>query len=138
MSHSYLQMKRILLIFAAIGLLTSCDKDKKFSNTELIGTWKLIEVLADPGDGSGTFRPLKSDKTITFEDDGIISSNGNLCDMLGNPDHPTSGTYSISDMTFRSSDCSDPDFDFSFKQDGNILTIYYPCIEPCIAKYKKR
>lgn len=131
-------MKRIVLVLAIVGLLVSCDKAEKIPNTELIGTWRLIEVLADPGDGSGTFLPVKSDKTIKFENDGTISSNGNLCNMSGNTDHFTSGTYSVSNMTFRSSGCSDPDYNYSFKHEGEILTIYYPCIEPCVAKYKKR
>lgn len=131
-------MKRFVLVLATIGLFVSCNKADKISNTELIGTWRLIEVLSDPGDGSGKFLPVKSDKTITFKNDGTISSNGKLCDMSGNSDHPTSGTYSVSDMTIRSLGCADPNYDYSFKHDGNILTIYYPCIEPCIAKYKKR
>ena len=131
-------MRRIFLVLAIIGLFVSCDKADKISNTELVGTWKLIEVLSDPGDGSGTFHPVKSDKTITFKKDGTISSNGKLCDMSNNSDHPTSGTYSVSDMTFRSQGCADPNYEYSFKHDGEILTIYYPCIEGCVAKYKKR
>ncbi|NCT16504.1 MAG: hypothetical protein GW774_14745 [Flavobacteriales bacterium] len=132
-------MKKIVLILATIGILFSCDKDDETnSNTELIGNWKLIEVLADPGDGSGIFSPVESDKIISFESDGIITSNGRLCDISINSDNPTSGIYSASDLTFRSSDCPNPDYDYTFEQDGNILIINYPCFEPCRAKYQKQ
>jgi hypothetical protein len=128
-------MKKIVLIFAAIGILISCDKDDgSGSKTELTGNWKLIEVLADPGDGSGTFLSVESDKMITFKNNGIIASNGSLCDMSINSDNPTSGTYSSSELTYNSSDCLNPEYDYSFEQVGNTLIIDYPCIEPCKAK----
>lgn len=132
-------MKKIILTLTIIGVLASCDKDdKSVHNTELIGNWRLIEVLADPGDGSGTFTAVESDKIISFKNNGIITSNGRLCDNSMNSDNPTSGTYSISDSTFSSSDCPDPDYDYTFKKDRNILIIDYPCIEPCKAKYQKQ
>ncbi|WP_118194163.1 lipocalin family protein [Albibacterium indicum] len=133
-------MKKIILTLAIIGVLASCDKnDKTVHNTELIGDWKLIEVLADPGDGSGTFTAVESDKIISFKNNGIITSNGRLCDMSMNSDSPSSGTYSIADSTFTSPDCLDPEYsNYSFEHDRDILIINYPCIEPCRAKYKKQ
>lgn len=134
-------MKRVFLIFLSLGVLFSCEKEENPVNepeNTLIGNWKLIETLADPGDGSGTFNTVQSNKIITFENDGIITSNGNLCDMSIDSDNATSGTYSITDMTFSSSDCSNPDYHFTFEENGNILIIDYPCIEPCRAKYEKQ
>lgn len=132
-------MKKIVLTLATLGILFSCNKnDQTIPDTELIGNWKLIEVLADPGDGSGTFTAVESDKIISFENNGVITSNGSLCYMSINADNPTSGTYSISDSTFSSSDCLDPDYDYTFEQDRNILIINYPCIEPCRVKYQKQ
>ena len=132
-------MKKIVLILVTIGISFSCDNDDEVnSKTQLIGNWKLIEVLADPGGGSGTFSSVESDKIITFENNGIITSNGRLCDMSINSDNPTSGTYSISELTFSSSDCTNPDYDYTFEQQGNILVIDYPCFEPCRAKYQKQ
>lgn len=131
-------MKRILIALISLGILYSCNNDDDDnSNIELTGNWKLIEILADPGDGSGTFSALQSDKIITFENGGIITSNGNLCDMSINSDNQTSGTYSNSEMTFNSTDCNNPDYDFTFEQSGNVLIINYPCIEACQAKYIK-
>ena len=132
-------MKKIGLLLVTIGILFSCDSDDDSnSNSELIGKWKLIEILADPGGGSGTFTAVDSDKIITFENNEIITSNGRLCDMSIQSGNPTSGNYSISDMTFNSSDCANPDYDYTFEQNGNMLIINYPCFEPCKAKYQKQ
>jgi hypothetical protein len=132
-------MKKIMLIFITIGIFSACKNDDDDSNSkiELTGNWKLIEVLADPGDGSGTFNSVESDKTITFNLDGTINSNGRLCDMSLEANNPTNGTYSISELTFNSSDCTNPDYNYEFEQNGNFLIINYPCFEPCRAKYMK-
>jgi hypothetical protein len=131
-------MKKLVFTLIAVGILFSCNKnDDSNSETELVGNWKLIEVLADPGDGSGTFSSVESDKILTFENGGTITSNGNLCDMSINSENETSGTYSNSESTFNSSDCNNPDYNFTYEQTGNILIINYPCIEPCRVKYMK-
>ena len=131
-------MKKLIFTLIAVGILFSCNNDDDSnSNTELTGNWKLIEVLLDPGDGSGTFSSIESEKIITFESGGIITSNGNLCDMSINSDNQTSGTYSNSESTFNSADCNNPDYNFTFEQNESILIINYPCIEPCQAKYIK-
>ena len=131
-------MKKLIFSLITVGILFSCNNDDASnSNTELTGNWKLIEVLLDPGDGSGTFSSIESEKIITFESGGIITSNGNLCDISNNTNNITSGNYSISEMIFNSSDCNNPDYNYTFEQNENILIINYPCIEPCQAKYKK-
>ncbi len=131
-------MKKLVFTLITVGILFSCNNDDDSnSEIELVGNWKLIEILADPGDGSGTFSSVESDKIITFENEGIITSNGNLCDMTINSDNQTSGTYSNSESTFNSSDCNNPNYDFTYEQNGNILIVNYPCIEPCRAKYMK-
>jgi hypothetical protein len=131
-------MKKIVFTLFTVGILFSCNNESDpNSNNELIGNWKLIEVLADPGGGSGTFSSVESEKTITFESDGTITSNGILCDMSINSDNPTSGTYSNPESTFNSSDCNNPDYNFTFEQNESTLIINYPCIEPCRAKYIK-
>ena len=132
-------MKNLIFTLIAVGILFSCNNDDDSnSNTELIGNWKLIEVLADPGDGSGSFYSVESEKIITFKSGGIITSNGNLCDMAINSDNQTSGTYSNSESTFNSSDCNNIDYNYTFEQNGDILILNYRCIEPCLAKYKKK
>ena len=137
-------MKKLLLLSCIVGILFSCNKDDNLnnnSNSELIGDWKLIEIYVDTGSG-GDFEPVDSEKTITFHNDGTITSNGDLCGMAIEADNPTAGTFSSADSTFNSPDCDTPipDHDFRFEQDGNILIIDYspyPCLCSCRAKYIK-
>ena len=131
-------MKKLLFTVFTIGVLNSCSTNNDAQiNTDLIGNWKLIEVLVDPGDGSGTFFSIESEKIITFESSGVLSSNGNLCNMSGNTNNRTIGVYSVSESTFSASSCSNTDYKYAFEQEDAILIINYPCIEPCQAKYKK-
>lgn len=127
------------MLLTSLSLLMSCksDDDNSPSETELIGDWKLIEVLSDPGDGSGTFTSVDSEKRISFKSDGTISSNGSLCDLSIDTNKETSGTFSLVDSTFTSSDCNNDAYNYSFEKNEDILIIAYPCIEACQVKYKK-
>jgi hypothetical protein len=137
-------VKKTVLLFCIAGVLFSCNKDenpKNSSDSELIGEWKLIETYVDPG-GGGSFETVDAEKTITFHDDGTITSNGDLCSMSIEANNPTSGTFSVVDSTFTSPDCDTPipDYDFRFEQNGNVLIIDYspyPCLCSCRAKYIK-
>lgn len=102
-----------------------------------MSSWKLIKNSIDIGDRSGTFKTVESTKTINFYIDGTITSNGSLCDMSINSDNSTSGTYSSSELTFSSSDCTNAEFEYSYKINGSILIVNYPCIEPCRSKYSQ-
>ena len=124
-------MKKSILFLIILGLFTSCSDDD-ITNNELLGSWKLIEILISPG-GLGTFQPVVSDKIITFSSDGIVTSNGSLCDMSIQSSTPDSGIYSIVDSTINSSGCT-----LNFELMSSTLIIRYPyCIEPCLAKYIK-
>ncbi|MEW7279317.1 lipocalin family protein [Aquimarina sp. 2201CG1-2-11] len=133
-------MKKIALLCSLIGVLYSCkndDNNTETPNTDLIGNWRLIETLIDPGDGSGTFTAVESDKIITFHEDGKITSNGSLCDVSIETNTPTSGTYSKTDATFNSKDCHNGDHTYNFKHEGLTLIVEFPCFEPCKEKYTK-
>ena len=88
-------MKKITFIFLVfIGIsFSSCSKDEIDTNT-IIGKWKLIEQLADSGNGSGVFEPINSDKTLTFLDDGIVTTNSSLCNPYSE-EQITDGTFSV-------------------------------------------
>lgn len=130
-------MKKLICLLSIIGFLSACNNnDDSNTKTELVGNWKLIEVYTNTG-GGGSFLSVDSNKTITFHNDGTITSNGSLCYLSIDTNTATSGTYSLSNSSFNSPDCDDPDHNFVFEQKGNILIISYPCIEPCQAKYKK-
>jgi hypothetical protein len=131
-------MNKVLMILFSTGVLISCSKSDDYKNSDLIGEWKLVEVLADPGDGSGTFHSVSSEKIIEFQSNGIVTSNGSICDMSVESVSSSSGTYSLSDSTINSSGCSNTPLKIKFRKEGSGLIISYPCDEACIAKYIKK
>jgi len=133
-------MKKGILLFVLISTLISCNNDDDSNNStqaELVGTWKLTENLSDPGDGSGVFEIVISDKKMVFNSDGTVTSNGFLCDMSIESNTSSSGTYSITESTINSSSCNTTEFAIRFELSSTFLIISYPCIEACQAKYLK-
>lgn len=104
-------MKNKILLLLAVSLMFSCSNNTEGLKTELIGKWKLIEILADPGDGSGTFEPVRSNKTIEFKSNGTLTTNNSLCDPYSD-EMISSGTYENNTIT---TGCQDP----------NIATIFF-------------
>lgn len=97
-----------------IGFLVSCNSDNQEKSTpELTGTWKLIEVLADPGDGSGAFKAVRSNKTIEFKSNGTIVTNTSLCDPYSD-EIKSSGSFNLVNHSIITN-CQNP----------NIATIYF-------------
>ena len=132
-------MKKSFLLCIIIGVLSSCEEDENPINSsepELVSQWELVEVYADPGSGQGSFEPVNSDKTISLFDNGTLISNGDICSMATEANSQTSGIYTLADSTFNSQDCNN-NHNYQFKLNGDTMVIYYPCIEPCQAKYKK-
>jgi len=130
-------MKTKILALAAIILtVISCSKnDDDTSNNLLKGTWKLTEVLADPGDGSGTFNSVNSNKNLIFSNGENLSSNGVICDMSIETNLGSTGTYSEVNSTINSTNC--PNNTIKYELNGNTLILIYPCIEVCKAKYSR-
>ncbi|WP_299115158.1 lipocalin family protein [uncultured Winogradskyella sp.] len=128
-------MKKLSIFLVLLLVLVSCDSDD--DNVELIGDWQLVEVLADPGDGSGTFTPVTSSKMMTFNTDGTVTSNGIMCDIVLNTNTQSNGTYSSERLFFQTDACGLPDNEYTFEINGDLLTFFVPCIEPCGARYRK-
>lgn len=136
-------MKKILLLLVTATLFISCKSDDETSTPEdvsLIGNWRLIEYLADPGDGSGIFLPIDSDKTVTFNPNGEITSNYSLCNMyvITEPQN-SSGTYSTTSGMIEIPNCYDTEprnLSFEISEEGNLI-LHYLCIEGCSEKYIK-
>jgi len=127
-------MKNYFLLILIIGFVTSCNKNDEISNlSDLEGRWKLSEVLADPGNGSGTFQSVTSNKTLEFDNNGNVTSNGSICDMSTGTNLNSSGTYSLTNRTINSNSCPNNTIQFELNNGSLILT--YPCIEPCKAKF---
>ncbi len=125
---------RYILLFSALVLVfASCKKESE--DPTLINTWKLIEVLADPGDGSGTFQPVTSDKTISFFADGTVTSNANLCQMSTDTGMGSAGTYSETELSITPDNCGVSAFVMTYELTGANLILSYPCFEACREKY---
>jgi len=132
-------MKKLVVLSILVSFIFSCDDTDDFNReVELTGTWKLVELYSDPGDGSGKFNRVNSEKVFIFKEDGTLTSNGSICEIDNVIGVPSSGTFSSEDLTFRSSDCSNPDYDYEFTKSGDIITIFYFCFEGCGAKFKKQ
>lgn len=131
-------MKAFFTCIAALFIIVSCsDDDDNTVNADILGTWGLSEVLADPGDGSGTFVPVDSPREVTFNADGTYTSNSeSFCSfMIETGIQASTGTY-----TETAIHCGDanPASDLLYTIDANgSLIISYPCIEPCQAKYER-
>lgn len=124
----------IILFLTIIFLSTSCDK--KEEEPELVNSWKLIGVLADPGDLSGTFQPVESNKIVSFYADGTVASNGQLCLMEVEASNSSTGTYSTADSTITPENCGIAPFVIYYEFEGAHLILNYPCIEACREKYE--
>ena len=127
-------MIRTLLFFSILLIFTACNKDEN----EIVGTWELVEIYMDPGDGSGTFEPVESDKIIKFKNNGTVMSNGSLCVPSTESNSPMEGTYNDTDKTIDSDDCTDQPIAIRYEITNGYLIISYPCFESCQAKFKKQ
>ena len=125
-------MKISFAILVILSFLTSCKKNDRGS---LTGTWELKEVLMDPGNGSGVFTAVSSDKNLIFHTNGNVTSNGIICDMSIESNTSTTGTYSENDSTIISATCQN--LIIKYELSGDTLILKYPCIEACKAKYTK-
>ncbi len=116
--------------------LSSCSTNEREREIELLGEWKLIEMYSDPGDGSGTFNPVESNKRIEFKSNGEYVSNGTLCHLSMESNQTSSGMYSNSEMTISPSNCGLQN-DLTFEINNSYLIINHFCIEGCGEKYIK-
>ncbi len=136
-------MKKIFVILCTLALLFSCSSDDKDIPLDLIGTWKLQEVNNDPGDGSGVFQKVESNKTLIFKKNLEITSNGSLSENTINSDSPSHGVYRITEDSDVSgiitpSKSEHLSVEIRFEVKNSALYVYYPCIEGCAAKYTKK
>ncbi|MBI1288354.1 MAG: hypothetical protein GC178_12345 [Flavobacteriales bacterium] len=126
------------LKYAAIGMMFLFAACKHKDEVDLLNKWHLIEQLADPGDGSGTFQPVDSEKTIQFFNDGTVSSNGSLCTMNTEVGSGSTGTYNTTDSTITVDGCGNQlPYPMTYQMEGQFLILNYPCIEPCREKYEQ-
>ena len=130
------KMKILLALIGLVVLSSSCDKYTCGFSEGIVGEWKLVEELMDPGDGSGTFQPVASDKEIEFFSNGTFEANGEMCVMANQSSSTHTGTYDASGSTFTPDNCStQTPLTYTYSVSGNTLILSYPCFEPCQQKY---
>lgn len=131
-----MKMKTLYLLFGILLISAGCGKGKHPVPSGIIGEWLLVEELIDPGDGSGTFQPVSSDKKIEFFGNGTFEANGEMCSMTNQSSSAYDGTYDTSTETFSPNNCmSMAPLSYSYSVSGNTLILTYPCFEPCQQKY---
>jgi hypothetical protein len=128
-------MKKTLSLLLLV-VMVSCNCDHEPSNAALEGKWKLVAQLVDPGDGSGIFVKIASDKTLEFSKNATVVSNGSICSMDGGAAIESEGTFDKHESIIVTKDCT-PQMKISYTISGNELILSYPCIEGCKAKYLK-
>ncbi len=141
-------MKRSLLFLFAFAslLIVSCENpecDDTFSvcSPEVESIWLLTEVLLDPGDGSGTFQPVTSDRQLTFFADGAFLSIGSLCNLDVNDAEEITGTINYEDGQLMFLNCF-PNMSaemllLPFTVTNDELILSFNCDEPCQFKYQR-
>ncbi len=131
-------MTKCILSFLALLIITLTSCDIGLKKDEIVGFWQLTEELSDPGDGSGTFQEIKSDKIIIFHKDGSFFTNGPMCEFTRRTGVESRGTYSVEDGELIVDGCAEPLFlRPRFEVDRLELTIWFACFEGCGHRYKK-
>ncbi len=141
-------MKKLLITILTLVFLSCSSDDTKPSNeVDLVGKWQLIEQYLDPGDGSGDFQPIDSERIIEFFSDSTVVINGELCFMSSEVGTKETGSYMLNtdsnndfqyDGEILPNTCSSRSAKvyFDLPVSGNLI-LWYQCIEGCGQKFKK-
>lgn len=136
--NKFFTMKRHIIVLLAIGItLLSCqNNDDTPIDPDLIGTWKLTARFVDPGDGSGTFKPVQSKMTLEFENEDIVEiKEGDLCSFSIDSGEESIANYSLEDKKIEPG-CLNEWF-ITFEIEAGFLFLYFPCFEGCSYKFRK-
>lgn len=130
-------MKKSIVFLMLIGFFVSCNSDdQEKSATELTGTWKLVEILADPGDGNGTFKAVQSNKTIEFKSNGTIVTNTSLCDPYSD-EIKSSGSFNLATKSI-TTNCQNPNIaTIFFELKNGYLLLHYLSNEGYFQKFQR-
>lgn len=132
-----------VILVLILGGCSSNDNGKPRENEILLGQWKLVEQLMDPGDGSGTFKPVTSNRTFEFFNDGSVTVNGDMCYITTEINDETTGTFiETHESDWHDGEITPPDCSFEgakiyYQIEGENLILWYQCIEGCGQKFVK-
>ena len=137
-------MKAIPFLILALLAFTSCEDDDDAPRIGLIGTWQLDAVLTDPGDGSGEFIRVDSDRLLFVETDSTYASNSIICNFSTETNMLTvlsTGSYDLAAGTLVPDDCPSvppTSTEIGLELIGEELILTYLCIEGCQHRYLRR
>jgi len=127
-------------VVAILFLLSACKPENDTSNlpiNQVVGEWKIIEILIDPGDGSGQFEATPYNIRLEFSPEGKVRGNGILC-SYGESNSWKEGEYSISDSMI-TTNCDSGELRNQFSlENGKLILSSMHCREPCRAKFVKQ
>ncbi|KAA8486838.1 hypothetical protein BDE36_1088 [Arcticibacter tournemirensis] len=127
------------VLLTLISVITlSCERGDGpdgLDRTALLGKWRLSESLADPGDGSGRWKPVDeeySKKIVEFKRNG----------KLGGTAFGDLNQYVIKDsvtITFLKANKKEQEYWYSIKDDTLAMGPTWPthCLEPCGMRFVK-
>ena len=137
-------IKLSLLMILSLAFFTSCNNDDENTGEDnsIVGTWKLIEIYNDPGDGAGSWNSVDNGYLYKFFENGqFTSTRFSEC---------SSGSYSMNSTELTLDfDCDgfttgieDPEGTFvenyTFESNRIIFVpTYLNCIEGCGWKFEK-
>jgi hypothetical protein len=123
-------MKKYFSLLVLLNFVISCSKESspKSESPDILGAWKVTEILIDSGDGSGTFEPYPEDWTLYFNTDGYVGTEFSLCDPTF---HASEGTsygfrYIADENRIVTNGCHDGDFMLTYHLNGDSLILHYP------------
>ena len=115
-----------------------CD-DTSVCLAEIESTWALTEAYFDPGDGSGSFTPINSNRTITFFENDTFASSGSLCNFDVNDQEAMSGGINRTEGLLEFPNCfsntTEEFISLSYSISGDELILSFLCDEPCQWKF---
>jgi hypothetical protein len=138
-------MKKLLYLPLVLLLMLSCEQgdviQEENIDNPLVGKWKLIEQLADPGDGSGTFQSTDKDLQIEFFADRTFRASRSMCTLANYDETESTGTVDLNQEVLYPDDCDalfeDVDYQIHYSINEGDLILYYFCIEACGQKFEK-
>lgn len=133
-------MRSLRLILLITLLHYSCDRlGVRVENDGLVGKWRLVEELGDPGDGSGVFRKVNkgAERILEFRKDGTFRETKG-------PVYSSINTYDryelLDDNKIQLTSLQNPDMPATIWTYKNLtptsVTIGFQCIEPCMGKFE--
>lgn len=122
-----------------IILIVSCQSEFTDSNTQITditGKWQLLEVLMDPGDGSGEFGATDLDIILEIDNSFNVQAKGLLCGY-NNDENILTGKMSLKDSII-TANCENGAIRHKLLlSESNLILSNLNCREACRAKLVK-